>query len=128
MRENGKTDFVWDLWLSGLYTGIPASNPGLDPGQKLVFFLFFGLCFMKSYLTKSLFIGTAHPKISWCSLPAAMQCACLLLFSSMLLCSTAVSLCCSNPRLSTREATVRHLLGTHYVFMPYTAGPLGANV
>ena len=42
--------FVWDLWLSGLYTGIPVIDPGFNPGRKSVSILF-GLCFMNILLS-----------------------------------------------------------------------------
>ena len=33
-EEMGTLTFVWDLWLSGLCTGIAVLNPGFHPRQK----------------------------------------------------------------------------------------------
>ena len=44
----------WDLWLSGLCTGIPVTDPELDPGHKLVLSHFFFL--FRPVLTEDLTI------------------------------------------------------------------------
>ena len=36
LEEIERMTFAWDLWLSGLCTGISVPNPGFDPGQKSI--------------------------------------------------------------------------------------------